>query len=74
MKYNAQTTTYYRDKLRLLRDEFAERAAANERRRLAMLAAERCAMIEITKDWRYGVKPLKNRVTVTRSVVKIPQK
>jgi hypothetical protein len=66
MKYNKQTTIYYRDKLRELRDEFAERAAANERRRLALLAAERCAMVEISKDWRYGVKPLKNRVKVTR--------
>jgi hypothetical protein len=66
MKYNKQTTIYYRDKLRELRDEFAERAAANERRRLALLAAERCATVEISKDWRYGVKPLKNRVKVTR--------
>jgi hypothetical protein len=57
---------YYRDKLRLLRDEMAEVAAANERRRLALLAAERCAMLEISRDWRHGVKPLKNRVTVTR--------
>ena len=59
MKYNKQPTIHYRDKLRLLRDEFAERAAANERRRLALLAAERCAMIEISRDWRHGVKPLR---------------
>jgi hypothetical protein len=55
-------TTYYRDKLRVLRDEMAEAAAARERRRLAQLAAERCTMLEIRRDWRHGVKPLKNRV------------
>jgi len=57
---------YYRDKLRVLRNEMAEVAAAKERRRLAVLAAERCTMLEISRDWRHGVKPLKNRVSQTR--------
>lgn len=62
-------TTYYRDKLRVLRDEMAEASAAKERRRLALLTAERCTMLEISRvqgqspvDWRHGVKPLKKRV------------
>ena len=55
------TTQHYRDKLRLLRDEMAEQAKTNERRKLALLEAERCAAREALRDWRYGVKPLRSR-------------